>query len=285
MKMRTLFTYLFVIMALSIYADDYVKDAEPAILEVYYTRIEINDTTKRDKHFMKDQVMLRIGKNKSLFCGTQKLWVDSLKAVNPELEWQMYRATMEANRQNDTHNLPGGYYWSYIYKNYPEGCVTERRYFDGDRHIYEEEWEKPQWEITDSVKTVIGYECFKAVCNYRGREWTAWFAPEIPIQDGPWKLCGLPGLILEAYDSHHDYSFTATGLRQNGIPPVGYMSYDDRRGLKKQARDKFFNDLWKYRNSNFGAKMNAIHGNGKMPDTEDSAPKSDAEETNYPHDL
>ena len=31
--------------------------------------------------------------------------------------------------------------------------------------------------------------------------------------------------------------------------------------------------------------MNAIHGNGKMPDTENSAPKSDAEETNYPHDL
>ena len=48
-------------------AKDFVNDAEPAILEVHYTRIEVTDTTKRNSHFFKDPVMLRIGKNKSVF--------------------------------------------------------------------------------------------------------------------------------------------------------------------------------------------------------------------------
>ena len=95
----------------------------------------------------------------------------------------------------------------------------------------------------------------------------------------------MPGLILEAYDTRHEYSFTATGLRQNGIPDVGYMAYDDKRGVTKQPRDKYFNDWWRYKNSNFAAKMNAMYGNGKMPEKKDSAPKFDMEETNYPHDL
>ncbi len=139
--------------------------------------------------------------------------------------------------------------------------------------------------MTDSVKNILGYDCFKAIAPYRGRRWTAWFAPEIPVQDGPWKLCGLPGLILEAYDTNHEYSFTATGLWQNGIPDVGYMAYDDKRGVRKQHRNKYFNDWWRYKNSNFGAKMNALYGNGKMPEKKDTAPKYDLEETNYPHDF
>lgn len=55
----------------------------------------------------------------------------------------------------------------------------------------------------------------------------------------------------------------------------------------KSSRDKFFNSWWRFKNSNFAAKMNAMYGNpanrGNVSDNK--APLYDAEETDYPHDL
>lgn len=63
------------------------------------------------------------------------------------------------------------------------------------------------WRITIEKKTIAGYECVKANADFLGREWEAWFTYKIPISLGPWKLAGLPGLILEARDSKLDFIF------------------------------------------------------------------------------
>lgn len=148
-----------------------------------------------------------------------------------------------------------------------------------------EDWEKPEWEIGDNTKTILGYECVEASANYRGRKWTAWFAPEIPIQEGPWKLCGLPGLILEAHDANNEYIFEANGLVQNPNSEVGIFTYDDKTGYTTVNRDKFFNNWWKYKHSNFAAKIQAAYGVGPTPANEKATINYDKEETNYPHDL
>ncbi|MFD0931675.1 GLPGLI family protein [Psychroflexus salinarum] len=57
------------------------------------------------------------------------------------------------------------------------------------------------WDITDETKKIGRYEVQKATAHFRGRDYTAWFTSEIPLPYGPWKLVGLPGLILEAYDT------------------------------------------------------------------------------------
>lgn len=282
--MKQLIFILLLLAATTAFAKDYVKDAEPAILEVHYTRTAVNDTTKRTSHFAKDPVMLRIGKNKSVFCGTKRLWQDSIMVCDPASFWAMDQARTMSGKRDDTQ-LACGYYWNYIYKNIPEGKVTERCYFDMERWQYSEDWEKPEWAIGDSTNTILGYECVEAIADYRGRKWTAWFAPEIPIQDGPWKLCGLPGLILEAHDANNDYFFEAHGLVQNPSSEVGIFTYDDKWGFTTVTRDKFFNNWWKFQHSNFAAKIQAAYGVGTASTNEKSEVNFDKEETNYSHDL
>ena len=37
---------------------------------------------------------------------------------------------------------------------------------------------------------------------------------DIPINDGPWKFCGLPGLILKVSDDENLFEYLAIGLEQ-----------------------------------------------------------------------
>lgn len=76
------------------------------------------------------------------------------------------------------------------------------------------------WELNDSAKVILGYECLMATSNYHGRKWTAWYAPDIPIQSGPWQLMGLPGLILEAESDRGEYKFSIIGLEGCDMPIV-----------------------------------------------------------------
>ncbi len=282
---------LMAIGAFTANADNWVRDAEPAILEVYYTRTEVTDTTKRETNFFNEETMLRIGKNMSRYCSVPKFYRDSLRHFNSALYWETEKIALVNAKdpvERDMATLTrNGQYWDVIYKNYPAGKVTQTSYFDMTDWRYEEDWEKPEWEIIDETKEIMGFQCFKATADYRGRRWTAWFTPEIPVQDGPWKLCGLPGLILEAVDSGNVYHFVASGLKQNGIANVGFLCYREKRGVTRVTRDKFFNSWWKFNNSNFAAKMSAMFGKGPKPGEveEKHVPQYDAEETDYPHDL
>lgn len=287
---KNILTYiLFASTAMIANAENWVRDTEPAILEVHYSRTEVTDTTKRETNYFKEETMLRIGKGMSLYCSIPRFYRDSLMHNNPGLYFQMEAASFEKDpREHDRTTLErSGRYGSFIYKNYPEGKITETAYFEMQDWRYEEDWEKPEWEISDETKEILGYQCFKATTDYRGRRWTAWFAPEIPVQDGPWKLCGLPGLILEAVDNHREFHFIANGLMQNGISEVGFLCYREKRGVRKVTRDKFFNSWWKYANSNFGAKMAAMFGgkNAQLKNTDKKEQHRDKEETDYPHDL
>lgn len=68
------------------------------------------------------------------------------------------------------------------------------------------------WQITIDTTTILGYPCQKATAVFRGRSYEAWFSPEIPINDGPWKFFGLPGLILKITDTGNIFSFVCVGM-------------------------------------------------------------------------
>lgn len=70
-----------------------------------------------------------------------------------------------------------------------------------DAFVYNDNWISINWRVKNKFKKIGKFKAQKAVGEFRGRVYTAWFTEEIPLPCGPWKLFGLPGLILEAEDS------------------------------------------------------------------------------------
>ena len=64
-----------------------------------------------------------------------------------------------------------------------------------------------KWNLSQEKKNVKNLSLQKAITTWGGRNWTAWFAEEIPFQEGPYKFHGLPGLIVEIYDDKTNYHF------------------------------------------------------------------------------
>ncbi len=73
--------------------------------------------------------------------------------------------------------------------------------------------QRMMWKLSNEEKDIKGYNCKKAICFYRGRNYTAWFTPEIPIPEGPYKFKGLPGLILEIEDDRGELKIWAETIQ------------------------------------------------------------------------
>ena len=91
----------------------------------------------------------------------------------------------------------GGIEREFLFRNINDGETMVYRKIAGDAYSYTELTDHPVWELASETKEIMGYICQLATCNYRGRIWKVWFSPDIPINEGPWKLFGLPGLVLD----------------------------------------------------------------------------------------
>ena len=112
---------------------------------------------------------------------------------------------------------------NFVYKHIPaEGKLTFATYHV-DWFKYSEPIPALQWKIEGKDSVIAGYHCQAATTSLRGRRWRAWFTLDIPVSDGPWKLCGLPGLILRATDEQGYFDFDCTGVASIEIPPIRLM--------------------------------------------------------------
>ncbi len=82
-----------------------------------------------------------------------------------------------------------------------------------DSYTVNDTWIPIDWKIKKRFKKIGPYRCQKAVGTFRGRTYTVWFTEAIPLPYGPWKLFGLPGLILEAEDSEKMYRIKFKGIQ------------------------------------------------------------------------
>lgn len=104
-----------------------------------------------------------------------------------------------------------------------ENANTKRLSYYGkvsiDSYTYQEDIPQIDWVLSDSTKMICGYLCHQATAVFRGRNWIAWFC-DIPKSVGPWKLNGLPGLILEAQSEDKEHTFTAISVRKSSSPII-----------------------------------------------------------------
>jgi len=73
----------------------------------------------------------------------------------------------------------------------------------------------PKWDIKDETNIIGGLKCQKATTFFKGREYVVWFTTEITTFFGPWKLNGLPGLIVLANDKRNEVYFEITEVLKN----------------------------------------------------------------------
>ena len=58
------------------------------------------------------------------------------------------------------------------------------------------------------------FKCKLAKTTFKGRSYFAWYTIEIPINSGPYKFNGLPGLVVELFDSKKHYHFQLLSVKE-----------------------------------------------------------------------
>lgn len=130
-----------------------------------------------------------------------------------------------------------------VFKYYPKGKFTVTDFgIDVIRaNIHEELIPELKWDIKIEFDTVLSYRCQKATTRFRGRSYEAWFTSDIPISNGPWKLGGLPGLILKVSDLQHYYNFVCIGLeRLKEKEPIRLYKLDYKHIERKDLNKLYF---------------------------------------------
>ncbi|MCI6213619.1 MAG: GLPGLI family protein [Bacteroides pyogenes] len=144
-----------------------------------------------------------------------------------------------------------------IIKNTQAGKMTVVQMNMTGKWEYEEAIPNIQWKITNEKKIIKGYQCQKAVCDYLGRTYEAWFTSAIPVNNGPWKFGNLPGLILDVSDVRGHYHFSCVGIEKSTQkePIVKYSVKSERTNRIK------LNKTMKRYHDNPVAYLKAMYGN------------------------
>lgn len=202
---------------------------------IYYNLKFVKDVKKNQK--IKETIcILRIGKKYSMFSDYNSIKTDSIgKKLNDKTE-------LSVKEFNEYFTFP------VLWHNHLLKSFSERKTIVQDlvmrTYQYEEQQPEIKWLLEDGTKEILGYICKRASAKFRGRKYTAWYAKDIPINNGPYIFEGLPGLIMEIEDSKNHYHFTAIAIDKkiNKIyirneKHILHVSREQFRNLQKSYHD------------------------------------------------
>jgi GLPGLI family protein len=173
---------------------------DTAQILVHYKFSHVRDTNNRMSAYTENMVLF-VGKNAS-----------SYKSYDRQLQNELFRRQMQqaitnsadGNVRLDRHITGSGteYYQFIGYKKLVRKEATMM-----ESYIIDDALPVINWHISSDKANFAELHCQKATCHFKGRDYTAWFCADLPVHVGPWKLNGLPGVIVEAYDAKKDVVF------------------------------------------------------------------------------
>ena len=191
---------------------------EPAELEITFSTKE---------YAFWDTYTFRCGKNVSQYFSISELQHQKMLADDdPALFILWDKRLADYDEPDPAKRLPASTgNLDEIYRNLEQGKFTTYSTVFGTHYLITEDITIPEWTMyEDSTITVLGMECKKATTNFRGRYWEVWYTEDIPISQGPWKLCGLPGMILKA-NSPKFMLIEAISIKNKNLEPVTFYNY------------------------------------------------------------
>lgn len=230
--MRNFLIIILASFSLSSFAQfDYpIIELEPTELIATYSLKWQEDSLNSD-FIRQEDMLLFIGQNTSKFTSENFHKYDTI--MRKVSSWDEF----EVLHYDKSNPLPHFAIFYQIFKNYPKGNLMCLEHTLDGTFKYEESLELFNWQLTGDTATIAGYKAQKAICNFSGRDWIAWFSPELPFNDGPYKFNGLPGLILKISDTQNHYVFDFISIEK---PTEKLMIDFKKKDFIKTTKEKFF---------------------------------------------
>lgn len=207
----------FLILSLFCYFELDAQDSYRFIYEYSFKK----DSLKKNE-LNKEIYFLDVNKQGSLFYSKDRAISDSILAASNEISVA---------------------FSDKIEKKYPHYDINQYTSLSGDKYVVVDDRIQKWKIISEKDYKILNYNVQKAELNFAGRLWTASFAKDIPIQDGPHKFHGLPGLIVRIEDSTQSHIFELIGVQKksynnfnlnDNFIPIEYSKY---KKLYKEYRN------------------------------------------------
>lgn len=197
--------YIFIVFAILFTGILSVWSQEKSVARVVYQFKHVRDTTTQ--YVYTEQMMLLFNKKMANYSSQTKYIQDSVRenafanaaANGGEVNLGVVRPTTPEQ---------------YIVSLKDQKLLTVAP-FHRNNYLITEPLDNINWKIVSETRKIKGFTCQKAITHYKGRDYTAWFTIELPFSFGPWKLHGLPGLILEATDKKKEVQFLCETIVRN----------------------------------------------------------------------
>lgn len=204
--MRKIVLYAAVLIGIFLTGTIAVKaqKSEAALASIDYEFVHVNDTNNRDKP-LKLNMRVYLGVEGSHYVN------QSMAEARERMEARMREMNISASgsvsgvRINIRGNSQAGAEELYLYPAQKKLIMVDQ--IASTEYLVDQDFPDLNWEIGEGTKEIDGISVQEARTSFGGRDYTAWFAPELPFSFGPWKLHGLPGLILEARDETAEVQF------------------------------------------------------------------------------